>query len=702
MCDISVIVPVYNGEKYIEKCLESITNQTLKNIEIICVNDGSTDNTLSILEKYSTQDKRIKVISIENRGQGHARNIALNESNGEYISFVDADDWIEKETYEQLYNKAKSDDLDLVFFQMINYIDTSGKLVETDLYNHKCFEDNNITETSVFNYNDTQQFLFEIPVCPVSKIYKKDFLKFNRLEFPEGMLFEDNSFFYESYFKCKRAGFIKKHFYYRRRHDDSVTQTFDMRKYDIIKAVNDTLNVFIQNAQFSNYEYDVINHTFSMLVEWFNKSPLYLKHDFYIKIKKEFYGFNKLANNFNEWLNEKNSLIFNLMQKNEYYLDFLTDYKLNKTNYSIYSGKANYNPDSSEYKKYKRECMNKYKLSVVIPIYNNNTLIHRTLMSIENQTIGLDNIEVLLVDDASSDNTLEVINGYADKHDNFKSISIENGTGSPGTPRNIGLLESTSDYIIFIDHDDFFEINSLKKLYECISEKDYDFVYGTYASVDNGIPTKIIYPNEKHGAFKDIHENKRSIAFPPPSIWTKLFKREFLLNNNIKFPTILGEDAIFVSKALLCANGVEYLWDSLICYHCLDNNSYTNNISYKYLSEGFASEQYMYDFYNSYDEDYYKIRGEGILDFYLKQFYKSNLNKNELEKIFPAVYTFTSRINSLGLKPHVNEVNKNLFNLILEKDINSIMDLKKINRNKPTKKAKIKNLLKKFAIKIQK
>ena len=271
MCDISIIVPVYNGEKYIKKCLESLITQTLEDIEIICVNDGSTDSTLSILEKYSNSDNRIKVISTENKGQGHARNIALSKSNGDYISFVDADDWIEKETYALLFNKAKSENLDILFFQMINYIDKTKKLVETDLYNHKCFEDNNLIETSVFNCENTKSFLFEIPVCPVSKIYKKEFLKSNNLRFPEGMLFEDNSFFYESYFNCERAGFLKKHLYYRRRHDESVTQTFDARKYDIIKAANDILNVFIQNNQFNTYKSDVINHTFSMLVEWVSR-----------------------------------------------------------------------------------------------------------------------------------------------------------------------------------------------------------------------------------------------------------------------------------------------------------------------------------------------------------------------------------------------------------------------------------------------
>ena len=92
MCDVSIIVPIYNGEKYLIKCLDSLSNQTLRNIEIICVNDGSTDDTGIILDKYSSKDSRIKVISTANNGQGFARNIALKEANGEYVAFVDSDD----------------------------------------------------------------------------------------------------------------------------------------------------------------------------------------------------------------------------------------------------------------------------------------------------------------------------------------------------------------------------------------------------------------------------------------------------------------------------------------------------------------------------------------------------------------------------------------------------------------------------------
>ena len=152
---VSVIIPVYNGEKYIEKCLKSLIDQSLKDIQIICVNDGSTDNTLSILNQFASKDNRIKVISTDNRGQGSARNTALKEANGEYISFIDADDWINENALELLYNKAKSDDLDMLIYQMVNYIEDSKKYIETDLYNHTCFENNSINENDVFSYKDT-------------------------------------------------------------------------------------------------------------------------------------------------------------------------------------------------------------------------------------------------------------------------------------------------------------------------------------------------------------------------------------------------------------------------------------------------------------------------------------------------------------------------------------------------------------------
>ena len=700
MIDVSIIVPVYNGEKYLNQCLDSISNQTLKNIEIICVNDGSTDKTGTILSHYSSKDKRFKIINTKNKGQGSARNTALNEAKGKYVAFVDADDWIDLNSMKLLYEFAETHDLDMLFFQMVNYVQSSGDIISTELYDIKSFEKNGIDENIIFNHETTHNFLFEIPVGPVSKFYRRQFLEFNNLRFPEGMFFEDNAFFYNAYFYCEKASFLKKQLYYRRRHGESVTQTFDESKFDIINATNSVLKVFHNHSMYEQYKKEVINHTFSMLIEWFKKSPLNIRQKFYEKIKNEFYGFGDLKGDFSENLNEDYNLIFNIMNNQEFYLDFLTDYKLKITDYLIYNGENEFSKDSDGYFKHKSKLSKKYKISVIIPIYNNEKIIHRTIMSIENQTFGIENIEVLLIDDDSNDNTYEVIKKYCEKYEGFTAIHIKNGTGSPGTPRNIGLIESSSDYVIFLDHDDLFEIDALETLYNSITKFECDFVYGTYASIDLDKPTKIIYPKEKHGYFNNIWENKRSIAFPPPSIWTKLFKRNFLINNNILFPTILGEDAIFVSKSLLNANGFCYLGNSLICYHNLNEKSYTNNISYKYLMEGFTSEDYMFDLYNDYDEDFYKIRGEGILDFYLTQFYKSNLSENEINKIFPALYDFTKRLNSLGITPHVSQENILLYKYILNNDIKSIIILKKkkfyknINLKKFAKKA-IKKILRK-------
>ena len=106
MPKVSVIIPVYNVEEYLRECLDSVVNQTLKDIEIICVNDGSTDNSLAILEEYAAKDERLRVFTQENQGQSVARNLAMEKARGEYIGFVDSDDWIDLDFYEKLYRAA--------------------------------------------------------------------------------------------------------------------------------------------------------------------------------------------------------------------------------------------------------------------------------------------------------------------------------------------------------------------------------------------------------------------------------------------------------------------------------------------------------------------------------------------------------------------------------------------------------------------
>ena len=161
---ISVILPVYNVEEYLAECLDSIINQTLKEIEIICVNDGSTDNSLVILKEYASKDKRIKIIDISNRGCGYSRKIALREAKGEYILFCDSDDkYSYNEAFFELYDKIKKANTDLLIFDyyLVTYKEEYKKYP--------------VPEQEIFDYKDFINFYF-VPVAPWMKLYKKSFL----------------------------------------------------------------------------------------------------------------------------------------------------------------------------------------------------------------------------------------------------------------------------------------------------------------------------------------------------------------------------------------------------------------------------------------------------------------------------------------------------------------------------------------------
>lgn len=134
MIKISVIVPVYNVENYLRECLESIINQTLKEIEILCIDDCSTDNSYSILEEYAKKDNRIILIkNLENKGGGYNRNIGIKEARGEYISFIDSDDYVLKDYLENLYNTAKKYNSDIVnTLNIKTYIEETKKTYKFD------------------------------------------------------------------------------------------------------------------------------------------------------------------------------------------------------------------------------------------------------------------------------------------------------------------------------------------------------------------------------------------------------------------------------------------------------------------------------------------------------------------------------------------------------------------------------------------
>lgn len=202
---LSIIVPVYNTEKYLTKCLDSIINQTIKKIEIICVNDGSTDGSLDILEKYQKIDKRIRIINKINGGLSSARNMGIEYATGEYIAFVDSDDSIELNTYETSLLHFNSPEVDLVYFSTRLVIEGNVNRVQDEQYfEHKY--------SGLVNLS--HDVMTKMDVCAWNKIYKLSIIKKYKIRFPDGLWYEDNPFFWSYTLVCNYAFFINDKFYY--------------------------------------------------------------------------------------------------------------------------------------------------------------------------------------------------------------------------------------------------------------------------------------------------------------------------------------------------------------------------------------------------------------------------------------------------------------------------------------------------------
>ncbi|MCR5026222.1 MAG: glycosyltransferase [Methanobrevibacter sp.] len=289
---VSVILCVYNEEKYISRAIESILGQTLTDWELIIINDGSTDSTLDIINSYS--DERIKVIDQENIGPGASRNKALEIVQGDYVAFLDGDDWFISEALEEAYAEAVLKDTDILMYQMINYDDDTGRIYQNDWFNLNSFDES--FDDKVFGPEDTKEFLFDLSVGVCQKLYKNSFLKRADVKFPEGIYFEDMPFFFEIYLKAQRIAILRKHLYYRRKHSSSITHVVDCSYLDTVPAGQELMKRFIENGFYEEYKYDLIAYKINgprmALAEIVDecKAPLFdLIHEDYLLIKDSLY-----------------------------------------------------------------------------------------------------------------------------------------------------------------------------------------------------------------------------------------------------------------------------------------------------------------------------------------------------------------------------------------------------------------------------
>ncbi len=287
MPKLSIIIPFNNVEQYIEKCLTSVCSQTLDDIEIICVNDASTDGSRKIVEEFINKDGRIKLIDLDTRkGQGYARNRAIEIAQGEYIGFVDSDDWVESDMFLELYNKAKENNNDITICQAREYDDINDKYILSDYYSLSILEK---MSDRVFSALETKDELLDINVVLWNKIYKKEYLDKIGEKFPEGFIYEDLPFFFGTYLPANRIQIVWKNFYiYRVNRKNSTMQQFNkkildrlamvsltyekMKKFDFLNDIQDKIKGWIINDLF---------HRYTMLKESYQK-------EYFFEMKKIF------------------------------------------------------------------------------------------------------------------------------------------------------------------------------------------------------------------------------------------------------------------------------------------------------------------------------------------------------------------------------------------------------------------------------
>lgn len=286
---LSVIVPVYNVENCLRQCLDSVVNQTLNEIEIICVNDGSTDSSPEILSEYAQKDERIKIINKKNAGLGAARNTGMKYATGEYIGFVDSDDWVDHTMFEKLYNNAKYHNSDLVMCPICIVDDNHKEDHDFSYFNLDCFSED--FDNSSFDYQKTKDFFFRICVTANNKIYRNDFLEMNKIKFPEGLIFEDNPFFYKTFLKAKRVSLIRDFLYfYRVKRDDSIISSADKTFFDVLKIHDLTKKIFLEDLELNEFKVDLISYIILSIFNRYSQISDIHKEEFFELIKEDFEG----------------------------------------------------------------------------------------------------------------------------------------------------------------------------------------------------------------------------------------------------------------------------------------------------------------------------------------------------------------------------------------------------------------------------
>ena len=521
---VSVVVPTYNVEDYLNEALHSLTSQTLEDIEFICVNDGATDGSLVIMKEYAALDKRFRILDGPNGGYGKAMNRGINAAKGEYLGILEPDDFVQKDMFEKLYAAAK---------------ESCADFVKSDFYRFTVNPDGSLKRKSFQLTHDVT--LYNRPLRPIdepdtfyfvmntwSGIYKIDFLNKWHIRHNEtpGASYQDNGFWFQTFCHADKAYFLNKPFYMNRRDNPNSSMYSKGKMYAVTN------------------EYRFMRETLE------KSSPELFKKVEKIYYTKKFHNFfvtlYRLSPNFQlEYLRHIKDEF-----KEPYERGLLDTTRIANSEWERF---CEIMEDPESY-------YNRIRVSVIMPVYNVEPYLPQTL----NGILARNEIqfEVICVDDGSTDNSLAILKEYEAKDPRVHVMTQENA--GAGAARNTGLKVARGEYLSFLDADDVFEPSMIRLAYDRAKETDADVVVfrcdrfddatGKVSSGAYAIHNKLL-PQTQPFAGRDIKKDvfMAFVGWP----WDKMFKASFVLENKLSFQEQrTTNDMLFVFSAVVKAERI--------------------------------------------------------------------------------------------------------------------------------------------------
>ncbi len=565
---VTVILPSLNVVSYIRECLDSVINQTLEEIEILCIDAGSTDGTLEILKEYEKNDKRVRVIVSSVKSYGKQINIGFDEAKGKYVGIVETDDYIEAEMYEKLYEAAERYNVDFVrsdfcrFYgekenRTFQYVPlTYGKKEYERFYNKVVCPSDDL-------------HIFNLLKNNVTGIYNTNFIRINNIRLNEtpGASFQDNGLWFQSFIFAKRVYFLNE-VYYRCRRDNENSSVKDKGKvwiivdeynfiYEILKNNPELYNLYIKAfwvGKFGSY-----NFNYTRVAEEYKYE--FLEH-FYKDYSKAIQC-NEIDKDLFP-IHHQRILEKILENHKKYYVDDLNKRFDSNRDEIITTIK----------KKIENKIANSnraVKLSIIIPVYNSEEYLKQTLESAIEQT--LKEIEIICVNDGSTDKSLLILYSYSVEDDRIIILNQENS--GAGQARNKGIDFARGEYISFLDADDWYpDSNTLQKLYTNAKRENVLISGGGVVSFSGDRKITKFGESLKGNVF-----NKKGVMLYKEyqfdySYQRFIYNRSMLVDNKIYFPLYRRfQDPPFFVKAMICAEKFYATTDVTYCYRYIPKSA---------------------------------------------------------------------------------------------------------------------------------